>query len=70
MADLATLKAWRDALEKARFAGVRRTEYEGIGTVTYASDAEMRTALADLNRRIANAEGKSVVIPVVTSKGL
>ena len=70
MADLATLKAWRDALEQARFAGVHRVEVESMGMVTYASDAEMRTALADLNRRIAIAEGKPMIIPVITSKGL
>lgn len=55
MDDLATLKGWRDALEKARFSGIRSVTYDGR-RVDYSSDAEMRTASADLNRKIDTAQ--------------
>ncbi len=44
----------RDALLAARFRGVRTVEIEGQ-RVTYATDAEMASALTDLERRIATA---------------
>lgn len=52
MPDLAALKSMREALLKARYAGVRTVEYDGK-RITYATDAEMATALLDLERRIA-----------------
>ena len=51
MTDIAQLEAWRDALLQARYAGLRIVEYDGR-RVSYATDAEMATALADLERRI------------------
>ena len=48
------LTAQRDALLAARFRGVRTVEIEGR-RVTYATDAEMASALTDLERRIATA---------------
>lgn len=45
----------RDALLAARFRGVRTVEVEGR-RITYATDAEMAAALADLERRIADAQ--------------
>ena len=71
MADLASLIAWRDALEAARYGGVRQVSAEGR-TVEYKSDAEMKTALLDLNRRIAAESGQSATpfINFSTSKGL
>ena len=57
MATLEDLTAWRAALEAARFAGVRAVEYQGART-EYRSDAEMQAALADIDRRIAVAEGR------------
>jgi hypothetical protein len=44
----------RDALLAARYRGVRTVEYDGK-RITYASDAEMAAALADLEKRIASA---------------
>lgn len=69
MTDLAQLEAWRDALLQARYAGVRTVEYEGR-RVTYATDAEMAAALADLERRIAAASAPRVSqVRISSSKG-
>lgn len=68
---LAQLEAMRDALLRARYAGVRtvKTETEEI---SYSSDAEMRTALADLERRITALQGtpKVTTVRLTVSKGL
>ena len=70
MADLAQLTAWRDALMEARYKGVRTVEYDGR-RVTFATDTEMATALADLERRIAGTgEGRVSVVRVQSSKGV
>jgi hypothetical protein len=63
--------AQRDALLAARFHGVRTVEMEGR-RVTYASDAEMATAIADLERRINVLEtgGRRRRILTSASKGL
>lgn len=44
------------ALQEARYAGVRSVSYDGR-TITYGSDAEMATAISDLEGRIASASG-------------
>ena len=49
---LAELIAQREALLAARYRGVRTVEIDGR-RVTYATDAEMASALTDLERRIA-----------------
>ena len=71
MADLATLKGWRDALQAARFNGLRSVSYDGR-QIDYQSDGEMRTALADLNREIDFAQATTTPrqIRISTSKGL
>ena len=69
MADLAQLTAWRDALMAARYQGIRTVEYDGK-RVTYASDGEMASALADLNRQIAGDAGRVSVVRIQSSKGL
>ena len=70
MVDPAQLTRWRDALMAARYQGVRTVEYDGK-RVTYATDAEMAGALADLERRIGNAcEGRVSVVRVQSSKGV
>ncbi|MGD9509232.1 MAG: phage head-tail joining protein, partial [Geminicoccaceae bacterium] len=46
------LEAMREALLATRYRGVRTVEY-GEKRVTYAGDAEMAAALADLDRRLA-----------------
>ena len=55
MADIAELETMRKALLKARFADVQTVEYEGR-RIAYATEAEMATALADLDRRITSAQ--------------
>ncbi|PQO21833.1 hypothetical protein C2I36_16250 [Rhodobacteraceae bacterium WD3A24] len=69
MADLAQLTAWRDALMAARYRGVRTVDYDGK-RITYATDGEMATALADLERRIAGATGRISVVRIQSSKGI
>jgi hypothetical protein len=41
-------------LQEARYAGVRSVSYDGK-TITYGSDAELATAISDLETRIATA---------------
>ncbi|MEI6558605.1 MAG: hypothetical protein WCO00_09370 [Rhodospirillaceae bacterium] len=71
MATAAELTGMRDALERARFNGMSSVTYDGR-TVTYKSDAEMKTALNDLNRRIAelSSPGQRGFITFTTSKGV
>ena len=72
MATLAQLRDWRDRLVKARATGLKRVEFDGTSQ-TYRSDAEMASALRDLERQIAEAEGGASArgpIQVHTSKGL
>ena len=68
---LEELTAQREALLAARYRGVRTVEYEGR-RVTYATDAEMAAALADLEKRIAQAEDGTPRRRILTSasKGL
>ena len=55
---------------EARYKGVRTVEYEGK-RVSYATDAEMATALADLERRIAaTMPGRVSVVRIASSKGI
>ena len=65
------MTAQRDALLAARFRGVRTVEIEGK-RVTYATDAEMASALTDLERRIATATegGRRRRILTSASRGL
>jgi len=49
---------------------VRTVEVEGR-RITYASDAEMAAALADIERRIADASaGRRRIVRATASKGL
>lgn len=63
--------ARRDALLVARFRGVRTVEVEGR-RITYATDAEMATAVADLERRISDVESgaRRRIVRTAASKGL
>jgi hypothetical protein len=63
--------AQRDALLAARYRGVRTVETDGH-RVTYATDAEMATALADIDRRISalSEDGRRRRILTSASKGL
>lgn len=65
------LKAQLDALRAARYSGML-TVKAGDKWLTYKSDAEMQAAIHDLEREIANAEGRRPArrIRVYASKGL
>ncbi|MDO5757541.1 MAG: hypothetical protein Q4P24_08500 [Rhodobacterales bacterium] len=52
--DLERMRALLAALQEARYAGVRSVSYDGK-TITYGSDAELTTAISDLETRIATA---------------
>ncbi len=68
---LEEMTAQRDLLLAARFRGVRTVEIDGR-RITYSSDAEMATAITDLERRIAAAQegGRKRRILTSASKGL
>ena len=69
MPDIATLQTMREALLKARYAGVRTVEYDGK-RISYATDAEMATALLDLERRIATQTGSPIrQVRIASTKG-
>jgi len=65
------MTARRDALLAARFRGVRSVEVEGR-RIAYATDAEMAAAIADLERRIADAQAgtRRRIVRARASKGL
>lgn len=63
MADLATLKARRDALETALASGVTSISVDGQST-TFASPADLRRALRDIQATIARCTGGAVARPV------
>ena len=65
------LNARRDALLAARYRGVRTVEIEGR-RITYATDAEMAASIADLERRIEQAEAgaRRRIVRTTASKGL
>ena len=65
------LEGFRDALETARFRGVREVEYDGE-RIAYKSENDMRQALADLDKRIAalTSERPITDIRFTYSKGL
>jgi hypothetical protein len=54
----------------ARYRGIRTVEIEGR-RVTYAADAEMAAALADLERKITAAgSARVLVVQIAPSKGV
>jgi hypothetical protein len=65
------MTAQRDALLAARFRGIRTVEIDGR-RITYATDAEMAAAIADLERRmtVASTDGRRRRILTSASKGL
>jgi len=68
--DAAELAGLRDALVRARASGTRSVEYEGR-KVAYATDSEMATALADLERRIKTAtQPRLGAVRFTTHKGV
>jgi hypothetical protein len=68
--DATELAGLRDALIRARARGTRSVEYEGR-KLTYATDSEMATALADLERRIKTAtQPRLGALRITSSKGV
>ena len=68
------LGSLRDALVRARAVSQRRITYTANGverTVEFRNDAEMRVALADIERRLGAAEGRSSVnvVNITSQKG-
>ncbi|WP_347268423.1 hypothetical protein [Paracoccus sp. (in: a-proteobacteria)] len=53
------MQALLTALQEARYAGLRSVSYDGK-TVSYGSDAELATAIRDLEARIAAVSGTHV----------
>lgn len=68
---LEEMQSRREALLAARYRGVRTVEVEGR-RITYATDAEMAAAIADLERRIAQAAAGSRrrIVRATAAKGL
>ena len=68
---LEQMTARRDALLEARWRGVRTIDIDGR-RITYATDAEMAAAIADLERRIADASAgaRRRIVRTAASKGL
>lgn len=70
MATLDELKSELDRLYRRRSAGTRRVDVGGR-SVLYGTDQELAAAIADLESRIAAAEGRRVnQVRISTSKGL
>lgn len=70
MTDRARLEAILATLLEARFQGVRQIRF-GDEEITYRSDAEMATVIADIERRIAAFRSPAVrTIRIQSSKGL
>ncbi|MCA1777287.1 MAG: hypothetical protein LC676_17240 [Loktanella sp.] len=67
--DASELATLRDALIRARAQGVRVVSVDGR-RVEYQTDAEMATALADLERRLRGASSTPNTIRINASKGL
>lgn len=68
------LGAMRDALVRARASSQRQIVYRANGierSVDFRNDAEMRVALADIERRLGAAEGRSSVnvVNITSVKG-
>jgi hypothetical protein len=69
MADIIDLESMREALLNAHLDGLRTVEQEGR-RITYATDAEIAAALADLDRRIGAAYAPRVnQVRISSSKG-
>jgi gpW len=71
MATVVELEARLEALKAQRDSAVARVSYDGR-SVEYRGAAEINSAIADLERELAAAQGKAPVrqIRVYTSKGL
>ncbi len=67
--EVSELVTLRDALVRARAKGVREAQYNGE-RIRYGSDAEMASAIADLDARIARASSaRPATVSFSSSKG-
>jgi len=60
MSDAAAIRQRLETLRQKRASGVRTVRF-GDDEATYKSDSEMAAAIADLERQLAAAEGRSSV---------
>lgn len=64
------LQTYLETLIAARAKGLRVVEYQGQ-RVEYKTDGELASAIADIERRIAVAQGTRIhTVRIETSKGL
>lgn len=68
---MAYTETQRAALQEAIASGVLRVSYDGK-TVEYRSMAELREALSEVNRELANAAGTAIrrTVKIYADKGL
>lgn len=71
MADVPTLRSFRENFLDARFSGVRAVRDRDGSEVTYRSDAELARAIAAVDLEIAALTARrSTLIRFQTSKGV
>lgn len=71
MADLQTLRGYRDELQRARFTGQRRVRDASGEEVEFRSDRELASAIAALDSEIMTLGGrKPSTILFKTNKGV
>lgn len=70
-ASLSDLITWRDRLIEARLSGVREAQDSNGERIRYATDSEMASALASVDRMIAGTTAPTPhTIRFQTSKGI
>jgi hypothetical protein len=71
MADIQTLREYREKLQDARFSGVRTLRDSNGEEVTYRSQREIELAIAAIDSEINHLQrGRAALIRLQTSKGL
>ncbi len=71
MADIQTLREYREKLQDARFSGVRTLRDSNGEEVTYRSQREIELAIAAVDSEINHLQrGRAALIRLQTSKGL
>ena len=71
MADIQTLREYREKLQDARFSGVRTLRDSNGEEVTYRSQREIELAIAAIDSEINHLQRvRAALIRLQTSKGL
>ncbi len=71
MADIQTLREFREKLQDSRFSGVRSFIDSNGESVTYRSQAEIERAIAAIDSEINHLQrGRAALIRLQSSKGL